>query len=123
MCVVCHCFRHPRLSRDLRKRPATHENRADHTDGLWSSQDDLISCYHIEIADLILEIRGAARPRRTVYAAARHLRRVMGWLPPPFCSAVMARCRVRTGIVHPFSQRADGPQQNRLRRGQPARWS
>jgi hypothetical protein len=43
-------------SRDFReKRPATHGNRADHTDGLWSSQDCLITMYHIEILHEIPE--------------------------------------------------------------------
>ncbi|WP_425993004.1 hypothetical protein [Afipia sp. DC4300-2b1] len=37
-------------SRDFReKRPATHENRADHTDGIRSSQDCLIDMYRFEI--------------------------------------------------------------------------
>jgi hypothetical protein len=43
-------------SRDFReKRPATHGNRADHTDGLRSSQDCLITIYRFEIAWKILE--------------------------------------------------------------------
>jgi hypothetical protein len=37
------------------KMPATHENRADHTDGIRSSQDCLIIHYHIENAVGILK--------------------------------------------------------------------
>jgi hypothetical protein len=38
------------------KTPTTHENRADHTDGIRSSQDCLINHYHIENACGILKI-------------------------------------------------------------------
>jgi hypothetical protein len=49
-------------SRDFReKRPATHGNRADHTDGLRSSQDCLITMYQIEMACEIPEKIGSLR--------------------------------------------------------------
>ncbi|MBQ8104693.1 MAG: hypothetical protein IJ127_17645 [Afipia sp.] len=54
--------------RDFReKRPATHENRADHTDGLRSSQDCLIDMYRFEltyeIGEKILPLRALAALR------------------------------------------------------------
>jgi type IV pilus biogenesis protein CpaD/CtpE len=52
--------------RDFReKRPATHENRADHTDGLRSSQDYPVDKYRIEMA---CEIREKVRPLRVLAA-------------------------------------------------------
>jgi hypothetical protein len=49
-------------SRDFReKRPATHGNRADHTDGFRSSQDCLITMYQIEITRKIREKIGLLR--------------------------------------------------------------